>query len=141
MPVNLFPLVWLLPSGNLFIQAERQAEIFDYKKVIEYPLPNIPYAVRVYPASAGTATFPQTPLNNWTMTILFCGGTNLAQDQWTTNWPISKYPADKTCVRISPDVDITWYDDDSLDTGRSMGNVSFLLFNLSYNHLRSRKYS
>jgi len=127
MPVNLFPLTWLLPSGNLFIQAERQAEIFDYKNMIEYDIANIPDSVRVYPASAGTALFPMTPANNWTATIIFCGGTNLNADQWLTNWNISAYAADTSCVTITPDVDLTWYHDDALAAGRSMGNVRFVL--------------
>ncbi|ODN74427.1 hypothetical protein L202_06824 [Cryptococcus amylolentus CBS 6039] len=122
MPVNLFPLVWLLPSGNLFVQAEYQAEIFDYKNNIEYPISNIPDCVRVYPASAGTAVFPMTPENNWTSTIIFCGGTYLESDQWTTDWNIAQYANNKSCVHISPDVDLTWYQNDPLDTGRSMGN-------------------
>lgn len=121
--MNLFPLVWLLPSGNLFVQAEYQAEIFDYKNKIEYPISDIPDCVRVYPASAGTAVFPMTPENNWTATIIFCGGTFLESDQWTTDWNISQYPANESCVHISPDVDLTWYQNDPLDTGRSMGNV------------------
>lgn len=123
MPVNLFPLVWLLPSGNILIQAERQAAIFDYKNNIEYKIGNIPHAVRVYPASAGTAMFPLTPLNNWTSTVIFCGGTFLAADQWIVNWDIPNYPTDTSCVTITPDVDLNWYEDDALDSGRSMGNV------------------
>lgn len=124
MPVNLFPLTWLLPSGNLFLQAEFQAEIFDYKNNIEYPIADIPDAVRVYPASAGTAMLPLTPGNNWTATLVFCGGTNLNKDQWTTTWNIAQYAAVTSCVKISPDVDLTWYQEDALDSGRSMGNVS-----------------
>jgi hypothetical protein len=54
--------------------------------MIEYNLDDIPDAVRVYPASAATATFPQTPANNWTMTVLFCGGNDLKSNQWTTDW-------------------------------------------------------
>ena len=126
MPVNLFPLTWLLPSGNLFIQAEFQAQIFDYKNKIEYDIADIPHAVRVYPASAGTAMFPMTPENNWTATLIFCGGTYLEANQWTTTWTIAEYAADTSCVRISPDVDVTWHEDDPLESGRSMGNVSVL---------------
>ncbi|ORY24774.1 glyoxal oxidase precursor [Naematelia encephala] len=122
MPVNLFPLTWLLPSGNLFIQAEFQAEIFDYKNNLEYYIEDIPDCVRVYPASAGTAVFPMTPVNNWTATIIFCGGTYLEADQWTTTWNLAEYPANTSCVTISPDVDLAWYQDDPLETGRSMGN-------------------
>ncbi|WWC91234.1 uncharacterized protein L201_006176 [Kwoniella dendrophila CBS 6074] len=121
MPVNLFPLVWLLPSGNMLIQAEFQTEIFDYKNNLEYPIADIPDCVRVYPASAATAVFPMTPENNWTATVIFCGGTFLQSDQWTTTWPIVQYPANQSCVKISPDVDLNWYHEDSLETGRSMG--------------------
>ncbi|KAK4687301.1 hypothetical protein P7C73_g2818, partial [Tremellales sp. Uapishka_1] len=121
MPVNLFPLTWLLPSGNLFIQAEFQAMIFDYKNNIEYTYPNIPFSVRVYPASGATAMFPLTPQNNWTSTLIFCGGQDMEGDQWLTDYAIVANVADDTCVTISPDVEAKWYQDDSLDTGRSMG--------------------
>lgn len=65
--------------------------------------------------------FPLTPANNWTATIIFCGGTNLTSEQWTTDWNIPEYPADASCVTISPDIDLTYYDDDPLANGRSMG--------------------
>jgi hypothetical protein len=35
LPANLFPLTWLLPSGNIFIQANWGTEIFDYKNNVE----------------------------------------------------------------------------------------------------------
>lgn len=123
MPVNLFPLTWLLPSGNLFIQAEFQAEIFDWQNKIEYDIPDIPHSVKVYPASGGTAMYPLTPQNNWTATLIFCGGMDLEADQWTTNWPVSQYPADGNCSTITPDVELVWRDVDQLDSGRSMGNM------------------
>jgi hypothetical protein len=127
LPVNLFPLTWLLPSGNIFLQAEFQAAIYDYKNNIEYTVNNIPKAVRTYPASGGTAVFPMTPYNNWTATIIFCGGTDLQNDQWTAFDTLPEYGANDSCVTISPDVDLTWYEDDPLDSGRSMGNVSRIL--------------
>lgn len=43
-------------------------------------LPNTPHAVRTYPGSAATALLPLTPANNYTATILMCGGTNLQPD-------------------------------------------------------------
>ncbi|KZP00880.1 copper radical oxidase [Calocera viscosa TUFC12733] len=131
LPCNLFPLVWLLPSGNLLIQSNWMAEVFDYKNAIEYPLPNIPNAVRVYPASGATAMLPLTPANNWTATIIFCGGTNLEPDQWPdqpggASWNIAAYPADNSCVKISPDVSSQWVYDDSIPEGRSMGQFIIL---------------
>ena len=125
MPCNLYPLTWLLPSGKLLIQSNLQAEIYDWKTNVEEPLPNIPNAVRVYPASAATAMFPLTPANKWTATILFCGGTNLQPDQWpsilndTTNQ--LDIAADASCVSITPDVSQEWVDEGQMSVGRSMG--------------------
>jgi hypothetical protein len=81
LPTNLYPLTWLLPSGKLLIQSNFDTVVLDYRTGQETPLDNIPDAVRTYPASAGTAMLPLTPSNNWTATILFCGGTNLQPDQ------------------------------------------------------------
>ncbi|PLW32204.1 hypothetical protein PCANC_18930 [Puccinia coronata f. sp. avenae] len=126
LPANLYPLTWLLPSGNLFINSNWNNAIFDYKTNTEFGLPNVPHSVRTYPGSAANAMLPLTPANNWTATLIFCGGTNLQPDQWKLDWNIAAYPTDATCVRITPDVDTNWHDDDSLPEGRSMGNFIFL---------------
>ena len=42
LPANLFPLTWLLPSGNLFIQTNWATELFNYKTNKETPLADIP---------------------------------------------------------------------------------------------------
>ncbi|BGP18930.1 hypothetical protein JCM10213_005483 [Rhodosporidiobolus nylandii] len=126
LPANLFPLTWLLPSGNIFIQANWGTEIFDYKNNVEYPLADIPHAVRTYPGSAATAMMPLTPANNWTATVMFCGGTDLKPDQWTLNWNIAGYPADSTCVSMTPDVSTDWVDEEGLPEPRVMGNFIFL---------------
>jgi len=128
LPCNLYPLTWLLPSGNLLVQSNLGAEIFDWQNSVEQPLPNIPHAVRVYPASGATAMLPLTPANNWTATVLFCGGTDLQPDQWMTNpnWNVAAYPADKTCVSITPDVSSQWNEEDDMPEGRSMGQFIIL---------------
>lgn len=126
LPANLFPLTWLLPSGNLFIQTNWGAEIFDYKNNVEYALPNIPHAVRTYPASGGSVMLPLTPANNYVATVLFCGGCNLEPDQWVEDWAIAKYPADASCVNIVPDVSTAWNEDDSLPEGRTLGSMILL---------------
>ncbi|KAJ6521956.1 glyoxal oxidase [Mycena vulgaris] len=124
LPINLYPLTWLLPSGKLLMQANRATILLDPRSHKEYQLDDIPDAVRAYPASAGSVMLPLTPANNWTATVLFCGGSD--NDDWTTGWNIAAFPASKSCVRITPDVAKTYTRDDPLPEGRSMGNLVFL---------------
>ncbi|KAK2467883.1 hypothetical protein APHAL10511_000178 [Amanita phalloides] len=124
LPVNLYPLTWLLPSGKLLMQSNRETILFDYKNNKETPLDNMPDAVRVYPASAGTIMLPLTPANQWTATILFCGGSNVADNEWyDQNFvPIAR-PASASCVRLTPDASGTYTEDDPLPEERSMGSL------------------
>ncbi|RXW13336.1 hypothetical protein EST38_g12519 [Candolleomyces aberdarensis] len=82
LPVNLYPLVWLLPSGRILMQANWETVLLDRHTNQETQLDDIPDAVRVYPASAGTLMLPLTPANNYTATVLFCGGANVATDTY-----------------------------------------------------------
>jgi len=123
LPLNLYTLTWLMPSGKLFMQANRKSILYDLQTKETTNLPDMPYAARVYPASGATAMLPLTPRNNYTPTILFCGGSN------NTNWGsdagpgfnITAYPADSSCVRIAPEGDAVYQDDDWMLEGRSMG--------------------
>jgi hypothetical protein len=124
LPINLYALTWMMPSGKLFIQSNRRSILFDYKTKDQEELPEMPYAARVYPASAATMMLPLLPENNYTATILFCGGSN--PPQWgtdgTAGYNVTAVPADNTCVRISPDsANPTYDDDDYMLEGRSMG--------------------
>lgn len=81
LPANLYPLTWLLPSGKILIQSNWATVTLDLATNTETPLDNVPEAVRVYPASAGTIMLPLTPANNYTATVLFCGGSNVQTDR------------------------------------------------------------
>lgn len=81
LPANLYPLTWLLPSGLLFMQSNWETVLLNYHTHKETPLDNMIDAVRTYPASAGTIMMPLTPANNWTATIMFCGGSNVQPKQ------------------------------------------------------------
>lgn len=90
LPVNLYPLTFLLPSGKLFVQSNWQTVLLDWKAwksagnngaAMEQPLDNMKGAVRVYPASAGSAMLPMRKTGNWSATILFCGGQNFQNNQ------------------------------------------------------------
>ncbi|KAI0339863.1 copper radical oxidase [Trametopsis cervina] len=126
LPVNLYAITFLLPSGKLFMQANFDTVLLDYHTNTEYALSKMPHACRTYPASSGTAMLPLTPANNWTATLVFCGGSDITTNQWNTKWDIATYPASTSCVRITPDVSPNYEEDDSLDVGRSMGNMILL---------------
>lgn len=129
LPVNLYPLTWMMPDGRLFMQANRSTILYDYQNKVRTDLAAMPYAVRVYPGSAATAMLPLTPANNYTATILFCGGSN--PPQWGSDggsgYNVTAVQADNTCVRISPmDANPTYEDDDFMHIGRSMGQFNYL---------------
>jgi hypothetical protein len=129
LPVNLYALTWMLPSGKLFMQANTSTILYDWHNDNYTYLADMPYAVRVYPASAATAMLPLTPANNYEATLLFCGGSNPPQwgDDGSARYNVTAVPADNTCVRISPDDDNPKYiDDDFLHEGRSMGTFAYL---------------
>ncbi|GAA5961605.1 hypothetical protein JCM3765_002645 [Sporobolomyces pararoseus] len=97
---NLFPVLFTLPNGQLFVAANKMAMIYDWEKNTEYRLPEFPNGVIVtYPASAASALLPLTIANNWTPEVLFCGGTtaNLDLDPWLIS---AKVPASKLCSRM-----------------------------------------
>jgi len=98
-------------------------------------LPDMPNGVvRVYPASGAVAMLPLTPANNYTPTILFCGGSVLTDEQWGDyrfpNANVWEIAASKDCQRLTAepqDGSAGGYeqDDDMLD-GRSMGQFIIL---------------
>ncbi|KAL7420232.1 hypothetical protein Q5752_005199 [Cryptotrichosporon argae] len=142
VPVNLFPLTWLLPSGaclavknkltpgKLFLQAAYKSILYDMDTQEEIALPDMPYAQRVYPASAAAVMLPLTPVNNYTATVLFCGGSALYLGNSTdggAGYNVTAVEADDSCVRINPDDDEPEYiDDDDLPEARSMGQLIYL---------------
>ena len=42
---NLFPIVWTLPSGNIFVAANTIAMTYDWRNNVEKRLPNLPNGV------------------------------------------------------------------------------------------------
>ncbi|WVO17686.1 hypothetical protein L204_105384 [Cryptococcus depauperatus] len=129
LPINLYAITWLLPSGKLFMQANRKTILYDYQNKQTTNLPDMPYAARVYPASAATVMLPLTPANNYTVTLLFCGGSNTTKwgNDGSAGYNVTAVPADQTCVRINPDdADPQYEDDDAMPEGRSMGQFVLL---------------
>jgi hypothetical protein len=109
------------------MQANWATILLDYKAGIETPLDNMPDAVRTYPASAGTVVLPMTSANNWTATVMFCGGSNVTTQQWSDpSFVAVQQRASASCVKITPDVSPNYGHDDPLPDGRTMGNLILL---------------
>lgn len=124
LPANLYPLTWLLPSGELFIQSNWATSLINYKTGTETELDDIPDAVRVYPASAGSIMLPLTPENDWKATILFCGGSNVQTERWTAGDFIkTTYGASTSCVKITPADSRSYVQEDPLPEARVMTNL------------------
>jgi len=74
---NLYPFLYLVPDGNLFIFANKDSILLDYKQnqVIK-TFPTMPGGgARNYPSSASFAMLPLESSNNFTkLEILICGG-------------------------------------------------------------------
>lgn len=106
--LNAYAHAFLLGSGKMFVQANVSAIIWDYDANVETPLPDMPgKVIRVYPASGAVAMLPLTPANKWNPTILFCGGSDIPDEDWGNyampNINTWNYPASKDCQRITPE--------------------------------------
>lgn len=77
---------------------------------------------------------PLTPENNYTPTILFCGGTDMPDYAWGNySWPFIdtfNYPASKDCQRITPQPEDgssgAYEQDEDMLEGRTMGQFIIL---------------
>lgn len=97
---NLFPIAFSLPDGRVFMAANRDAMIYDWKNNVETRLPQIPNGVRVtYPMTGTALLLPLSPSNNYTPEILLCGGSTV--DDTKPSWELdSQDPASAQCSRL-----------------------------------------
>lgn len=112
------------------MQAAYSTILYDLNTRTQTALQDMPYAQRVYPASAAAVMLPLTAANSYTPTILFCGGSSANLDKSTdagAGFNVTAVAADDTCVRITPDdAKPTYTDDDTLPEARSMGSLVYL---------------
>lgn len=99
---NLFPIVITLPQPNLvFLAANRDAIVYNYKTHREFRLPRIPNRVRItYPMTGGGILLPLSPQNGYKPEVMICGGTDL-NDTLPTRLIKASYPATTQCVRMA----------------------------------------
>ncbi|WAR57638.1 hypothetical protein PtB15_8B691 [Puccinia triticina] len=98
---NLFPIVIVLPiPETIFIAANNDAMLYNWKTNTESPLPPFPNGVRVtYPFTGSGLLLPLSPLNGYKPEVLVCGGTNLDDRLPVTSLRVSD-PASPQCVRM-----------------------------------------
>lgn len=98
---NLFPIVFALPDGTVFMAANQDAMIYNWQNNTERRLPKIPNGVRVtYPMTGTGLLLPLSPSNNYTPEILLCGGSTV--DDTKPGYQISSQdPASTQCSRMT----------------------------------------
>ncbi|KAL4260895.1 Glyoxal oxidase [Pleurotus pulmonarius] len=100
MKGNHFPNVHTLPDGRLFVSANQQAMLFDWKTNTETRLPGIPNGVRISSPFSGSAVLlPLTIANNFTPEIMICGG-SVVDDTLAEVQLSSQMPASAQCARM-----------------------------------------
>ncbi|KAJ8592539.1 putative copper radical oxidase [Rhizopogon salebrosus TDB-379] len=133
--LNSYAHTYLMPSGNMLIQANISTILWNPDTNVETPLPDMPGKVaRVYPASGAVAMLPLTPANNYTPTVLFCGGTDMPDEYWGNysfpNYDTWTYPTSPDCQRITPEPTDgstpVYIQDDNMLEGRTMGQFIIL---------------
>ncbi len=97
---NLFPIAFSLPDGSVFMAANRDAMIYDWRANTERRLPPIPNGVRLtYPMTGTGLLLPLAPENNYAPEILLCGGSTI--DDTKPGYEISSQdPASSQCSRM-----------------------------------------
>ncbi|KAG0590752.1 hypothetical protein KC19_1G123900 [Ceratodon purpureus] len=121
---NMYPFVHLLPSGNLYIFANRDSIILNYKDdKVEKEFPRIPGEPRNYPSAGSSVMLPLDQADDFSVVeVLVCGG---ARDGAFKDYR-EQYPASKTCGRIVvTDDDPEWAMED-MPMRRTMGDMLLL---------------
>ncbi|KAJ3113189.1 hypothetical protein HDU96_003688 [Phlyctochytrium bullatum] len=114
-PFNTYPIVQLLPSGRVFMFAGTRACILDLPSMAMTELPRLAKPglwPRSFPYLSPSILLPLTPRNNYTATILLCGGTEKTGE------------ATRSCSTITPDEPrAAWVDEEDMPVPRVMGDA------------------
>ncbi|MCD7457034.1 hypothetical protein HAX54_033951 [Datura stramonium] len=124
---NLYPFLYLLPDGNLYIFANQRSISFDYvnnKVVKEFPM--IPGEKRNYPSTGSSVMLPlrlHSALNP-VVEVMICGGAR--GGAYISAQKGAFWPASRTCGRMKlTDPDPKWVMED-MPLGRVMPDMLLL---------------
>lgn len=121
---NLYPFVHLLPDGNLYIFANRDSIILNYKtNTVIKTFPTIPGEPRNYPSAGSSVMLPLLASDGYfKVEVLICGGA-----QYGAFLDPSSYPAaSETCGRITVTDDAPTWDMQTMPYPRAMGDMVLL---------------
>ncbi|KAF9933440.1 hypothetical protein FBU30_005474 [Linnemannia zychae] len=118
LPNNLYPNVYTLPDGNLYIFANQKSCIYNVERREEIKrLPDLPGGPRSYPLTGSHVLLPLDPAKNYAHEILVCGGS----EAMTTH---SK--ALSSCGRINLHAADPQWEMDEMPTPRLMSDAVIL---------------
>jgi hypothetical protein len=111
-PYYMYPFIHLLPTGNLFVFTSKSSELFSVSDLkVTKSLPDLPGDYRTYPNTGGSVLLPLSSTNNWSSSIIICGG-GAYQD--------IDSPTDPSCGRIDPLAKDSAWEIDAMPEGRGM---------------------
>ncbi|KAG0327034.1 hypothetical protein BGZ99_008484 [Dissophora globulifera] len=118
MPNNLYPNVYSLPDGNLYIFANQKSMIYNVQTQQEVKrLPDLPGGPRSYPLTGSHVLLPLDPAKNYDHEILVCGGSATMS---------TRSNALQSCGRINLHADDPQWEMDQMPTPRLMGDPVIL---------------
>ncbi|KAJ7093924.1 glyoxal oxidase N-terminus-domain-containing protein, partial [Mycena belliarum] len=95
------PYLSSLPDERLFVAANNQAMLLDWRTNIETRLPNFPNGQRVvYPLNAAGVLLPLTPENNYTPEVVICGGSHISDQTASENLDAQQDYGSAQCSRM-----------------------------------------
>ncbi|KAI0757966.1 glyoxal oxidase N-terminus-domain-containing protein [Fomes fomentarius] len=98
LPANLFPRLFALPDGKVFMVANNRSGIYDVEANTETILPDIPNGVRVTNPMDGSAILLPLHPPDFVPEVLVCGGSQ--SDTIDPSLLSSQTPATSQCSRI-----------------------------------------
>ncbi|THU91429.1 glyoxal oxidase precursor [Dendrothele bispora CBS 962.96] len=128
LPVNLFPRVFALPDGKVFMVANNQSIIYDIEANTETILPDLPNGVRITNPYDGTATLLPLSPPDFIPEVLVCGGSNTTDQLLDASTLSSQDPASDQCSRITltPEGIAKGWEVETMPEGRMMPEMVML---------------
>jgi hypothetical protein len=122
---NEYSFVHLLPTGNLFIFANRNSITLDYTtNTVVKKFPTIPGEPRNYPSAGSSVMLPLEQSTGFaTIEVLICGG---AQAGAYTNKNGATWPASQTCGRMDVTAAAPTWAMETMPMRRNMGDMVIL---------------